>query len=177
MRVVVVCDRFGPDTGAGVAAARLGQGWRHQAPHDLVETWALSDGGPGFADAVADVYGRQTMPVVVAGPSGGEVPAQLVVLQRDGARTAYLDASHAAGRHLVDDAARPTPKASVAPGGGLLLRPVTPVPTASSWGWATSPAMTADWVCCGRSEPVTTSRAWPRCALSGAGCPWCWPRP
>ena len=121
MRVVVVSDRFGPDTGAGVAAKQLGQGWRRQAPHDLVETWALSDGGPGFADAVADVEGSQTMPVVVAGPQGGEVPAQFVVRERDGARTAYLDAAHAAGRHLVDDAALADPAGLSSTGVGELL--------------------------------------------------------
>jgi glycerate 2-kinase len=121
VRVVVVSDRFGHQVGAALAAARLGQGWQRQAPHDHVEAWALSDGGPGFADAVAAAPGSRATPVVVHGPAGGEVPAQIVTRERDGVRTAYLDAAHAAGRHLVAESALLHPQTLSSAGVGELL--------------------------------------------------------
>lgn len=120
MRVLIVADRFGDELGAPGAGEALARGWRRQAPHDLVEVHPLSDGGPGFLDAVAHLPGVSTVPVVVHGPSGTEVPAQIAV--RDGAvRTAYLDASHAAGRHLVDAAGLAQPDRLSSAGVGALL--------------------------------------------------------
>lgn len=120
MRVVIVADRFGAELGAAAVGEALARGWSRRAPHDLVEAHPLSDGGSGFLDAVTALPGVSTVPVVVDGPSGGAVPAQIAV--REGpVRTAYLDASHAAGRHLADQLALARPDRLSSAGIGQLL--------------------------------------------------------
>lgn len=117
---MIVADRIGEQLGAPTAARAIADGWRRRAPHDEVEAHPMSDGGPGFLDAVTALPGVSTVPVVVDGPSGGEVPAQIAV--REGAvHTAYLDASHAAGRHLVDRTALTRPDRLSSAGVGRLL--------------------------------------------------------
>ncbi len=106
MRVKVVADRFGPGDGrsARQMASDVAQGWRMAAPHDEVESFGLSDGSAGFVDAVS-ALADETSPVVIDGPFrgvGGEsepVPAQIVLV----GETAYIEAAHVVGRHLVPD--------------------------------------------------------------------------
>lgn len=122
MRVVIIADRFGEQRGAPAAAHAIAHGWCQQASHDDVEAHPLSDGGAGFLDAVTALPGVSTVPVVVDGPGGGEVPAQIALREGEGAvRTAYLDASHAAGRHLADGAALAQPERLSSAGVGQLL--------------------------------------------------------
>ncbi len=122
VRVVIVADRFGGQLGAPAAAQAIAHGWCRQAPHDDVEAHPLSDGAAGFLDAVTALPGVSTVPVVVDGPGGGEVPAQIALREGDGAvRTAYLDASHAAGRHLANEAALARPERLSSAGVGQLL--------------------------------------------------------
>ncbi len=124
MRVVIVADRFGEQLGAPTVAQAVAEGWCRQAPHDDVEAHPLSDGGAGFLDALTVLLGVSTVPVVVDGPSGGEVPAQIALREsadEAGVGTAYLDSSHAAGRHLVDEAALAHPDRLSSAGVGQLL--------------------------------------------------------
>ncbi|HWB66373.1 MAG TPA: glycerate kinase [Mycobacteriales bacterium] len=53
MRVVIAPDSFGEALTAAQAAAAIARGWLEAAPDDEVELVPLSDGGPGFAAAVA----------------------------------------------------------------------------------------------------------------------------
>lgn len=104
MRVVVVADRFGPGDGhsARQMASEVAQGWSSGAPHDQVESFALSDGSAGFVDAVS-ARADETSPVVIDGPFRGAgaasepVPAQIALA----GETAYIEAAHVVGRHLV----------------------------------------------------------------------------
>lgn len=122
MRVVVVTDRIRDDHGAGAVAEELAVGWLERAPHDVVETVVLGDGGPGFVDAVCHgTVDATTVPVVIRGPRAQDVPAQIALVERDGVRTAYLDASHTAGRQLVDEAGLADPAGLTSAGVGELL--------------------------------------------------------
>lgn len=122
MRVLIVTDRIADDHGAGAVGEALGRGWAQRAPHDDVATLELSDGGPGFVDAVCHTVGDVvTVPVVIHAPLGQEVPAQIALVERAGRRTAYLDASHAAGRHLVEAERLADPTRLTSAGVGELL--------------------------------------------------------
>lgn len=97
MRVVLATGQYADPPGPVAAAAQLAEGWRRHAPDDEVVPAPVSDGGSGFVEVLAHALAATPAPVVVTGPDGGQVPAQL--LQHDG--TAYLEAGQAAGRHLV----------------------------------------------------------------------------
>lgn len=100
MRVVLATGEYADTPGPHAAAVRLAQGWRRTAPGDQVVVAPVSDGGSGFIEVLAHALGAQPTPVVVTGPLGDEVPAQ--VLLHEG--TAYVEAGQAAGRHLAADA-------------------------------------------------------------------------
>ncbi len=79
----------------------MAQGWSQGAPHDEVELLPLSDGGPGFLDVLSRALGGTTVATTVSDPLGREVPAAVLVVERDGRRTAYVEASQASGLHLL----------------------------------------------------------------------------
>ena len=79
----------------------MAQGWAPGAPHDEVELLPLSDGGPGFLDVLARALGGTTVATTVSDPLGREVPAAVLVVERDGRRTAYVEAAQASGLHLL----------------------------------------------------------------------------
>ena len=107
MRVVVAPDSFGGSLTAAEAADAIAEGWRSTAPGDDVVVVPMSDGGPGFVDAVAG-RGGQRHSVTVRGPLGGDVPAEVLVVDD----TAYVEAAQAAGLHLVPPADRDPRRAS-----------------------------------------------------------------
>lgn len=96
MRVVVAPDSFGGSLSAADAAAAIAEGWRDAAPTDDVVVVPMSDGGPGFLDALA-VGGARRHPLTVRGPLGDDVGAEILVVDD----TAYVEAAQAAGLHLV----------------------------------------------------------------------------
>ncbi|MBK8469622.1 MAG: glycerate kinase [Actinomycetales bacterium] len=53
VRVLVATDRYAALLDAARAAAAISLGWAAGAPHDDLDTLALTDGGHGFLDAVA----------------------------------------------------------------------------------------------------------------------------
>lgn len=93
VRVLVAPDSFAGSLSAVQAAAAIAQGWSAGAPHDVVRTVPLSDGGPGFVD----VFAGRVEVLTVTGPLGDPTPAQIVI---DG-DTAYIESAQACGRHLV----------------------------------------------------------------------------
>jgi len=55
MRILVAPDKFAGTLTASQAAAAIADGWRRHAPDDDVTCIPMSDGGPGFRDAVAEL--------------------------------------------------------------------------------------------------------------------------
>lgn len=117
MRVVLATGQYAEPPGPVAAADQLAEGWRRQAPRDEVIAAPVSDGGSGFVEVLAHALGGAPAPVVVTGPRGDQVPAQ--VLQHED--TAYLEAGQAAGRHLVGEAELADPGALTSHGVGELL--------------------------------------------------------
>lgn len=111
MRVVIATGPYADTPGPLAAAAGLGQGWSRHAPDDQVIVAPVSDGGSGFVEVLAHALDVQPTPVVVTGPTGQEVPAQLLL--RDG--TAYVEAGQAAGRHLAVDVLEQVARADADP--------------------------------------------------------------
>lgn len=110
VHVLIAPDSFSGTLTAGQAAAAVASGWREHAPADELDLCPLSDGGPGFVDAVRAATGGDLVAVTVPGPLGGDVPATVLVVQApadadatspDAVRTAYVEAAQACGLHLV----------------------------------------------------------------------------
>jgi glycerate kinase len=121
VRVLVATDCFTGTLSAGEAAAAIADGWRRTAPADDLRPLPLSDGGPGFLDVLHSALGGERLPVVVRGPLGGAVPAE-VLLVADGADgpVAYVESAQACGLHLVPEDAR-DPAATTTHGVGELV--------------------------------------------------------
>jgi glycerate kinase len=97
VRVVIAPDCFTGTLTAPQAAQALADGWRRHAPDDELDLCPMSDGGPGFVDALHAALGGELVPVVVPGPLGEPVPA--AILLHDG--TAYLESAQACGLDLI----------------------------------------------------------------------------
>ena len=98
MRVLVAPDSFGGSLTAAEAAAAIATGWARGAPADDVDEVPLSDGGPGFVDALAGVLGGRLVDVAARDPWLRPVRAQILL---DGS-TAYVESAQACGLHLVE---------------------------------------------------------------------------
>jgi glycerate 2-kinase len=137
VRAVIAPDRFGTSLGAVEASLAIAAGWRETAPTDDLLLAPMSDGGPGFLDAVQFALGQRQRDgdsrrphetpetdsspcelhsVTVHGPCGGPVPAA-VVMAGD---VAYVEAAQACGLHLLGTAGR-NPEISSTYGVGQLL--------------------------------------------------------
>ena len=97
MRVLIAPDKYAGTLTASEAAEAIAAGWRRTAPRDVLDLAPLSDGGPGFVDALHCALGGVLHAVTVAGPFGDPVPATVLVV--DG--TAYLESAQACGVHLT----------------------------------------------------------------------------
>ncbi len=125
MRVVVAPDCFTGTLSARQAAAAMAAGWAAHAPTDDVLMVPLSDGGPGFVDAVSGSLPGWLLSTTVGGPTGEPVPAALLVVEAaddpSGSRTAYLESAQACGSHLVPAVERDLAVAGTRGVGELLL--------------------------------------------------------
>lgn len=107
VRIVIAPDKFAGTLTAVEAAEAIASGWARHAPGDELIRLPMADGGPGFVDTLASALGGDLLSVTVSGPNGVPVPAAVLVnTAADGARTAYIESSHACGLHLVADADR-----------------------------------------------------------------------
>ncbi len=106
MRVLIAPDSFAGSLSAAQAAEAIAEGWRRAAPHDRLTLLPLSDGGPGFLDVLARALGGETVAVTVSDPLGRPVPAALLLVERDGRRTAYVETAQACGLHLLGSGER-----------------------------------------------------------------------
>ncbi len=127
MRVVIAPDRFSGTLTAAEAAEAIATGWRRHAPDDDLDLCPLSDGGPGFVEALHRALGGRLIPVEVPGPLGE--PALAVFLLTDGPEdsdtadhrpTAYLEAAQACGLALVPEGRR-DPTTATSRGVGVLI--------------------------------------------------------
>ncbi len=97
MRVLVAPDKFAGTLTAVEAAQAIATGWARQAPDDELDHAPMSDGGPGFVHVLHAALGGTLEPVVVAGPFGDPVPAEVLM---DG-DTAYVESAQACGLSLT----------------------------------------------------------------------------
>ena len=116
MRVLVAPDKFGGTLSAPEAAAAIADGWREVAPNVDVEMLPLSDGGPGFLDALETALGGERRHARVRGPLGDAVDASVLVV----GDTAYVESAQAAGLQLVPASDR-DPRAATTYGVGELV--------------------------------------------------------
>ncbi len=98
VKVLICPDSFTGTLSAAAAAAAMAQGWARVAPGDDLVLRPLSDGGPGFLDAIGAGRGGVRHSQSVTGPLGRPVPADFLVTE-DG--TAWIESASAAGLHLV----------------------------------------------------------------------------
>ncbi|MGZ4624796.1 MAG: glycerate kinase family protein [Kineosporiaceae bacterium] len=121
MRVLLAPDSFTGTLSAGEAAGAMAAGWARQAPDDDLQQCPLSDGGPGFVDVLgASLPGRLEL-VMVPGPLGEPVPAQVLVVEGGGGTTAYVETAQACGLHLVPSDRRDPGRTTTLGVAGLLL--------------------------------------------------------
>jgi glycerate kinase len=115
---VLICpDSFTGTLSAAQAAAAMAGGWAGVAPGDDLVLRPLSDGGPGFLDAVGAGRGGVRHPIWVTGPLGSPVEADFLMTD-DG--TAWIESASAAGLHLVP-ADRRDPTRTTSRGVGELM--------------------------------------------------------
>ena len=117
MRVLIAPDKFAGTLSAVEAAEAIAEGWRREAPDDVLDLVPMADGGPGFVDVLHTSLGGELLAVAVRGPYGDEVPGS--VLLADG--TAYVESAQACGLHLTAEADRQPERAGTY-GVGELVR-------------------------------------------------------
>ena len=120
MRVLVAPDSFTDALTSAQAAGAIAAGWARAAPHDEVVRVPLSDGGPGFLDALAAGLGGQRREVGIEDALGRPVTASILVVGAGTRRTAYLESSQACGLHLLAAEERDPGRASTYGVGQLL---------------------------------------------------------
>lgn len=98
MRVLVAPDGFAGTLSAARAAMSITQGWLDTFPEDDIVTLPLSDGGPGFVQAISASLNATVHHVKVRGPGSTSVNAELALL----GDKAWIEAAQACGLHLVE---------------------------------------------------------------------------
>ncbi len=101
---VLVCpDSFTGTLTAVEASHAIARGWAAQAPGDHLVQRPMSDGGPGFVDAIRAGRSGAVIDRVVTGPCGDPVRATYL---RTADGTAWIESAQAAGLHLVPSGSR-----------------------------------------------------------------------
>jgi glycerate 2-kinase len=119
--VLIAPDRFSGTLTAAEAAEAVAEGWRRHAPLDDLDLCPLSDGGPGFVDALHRSLGGRLIPVQLPGPLGEPTLAVfLLTNSSDGVLTTYLESAQACGLTLVPADLR-DPGRSSSRGVGVLI--------------------------------------------------------
>ena len=119
--MLIAPDSFNGTLTATEAAEAIAEGWRRHAPGDDLDLCPLSDGGPGFVDALQAGLDGRLIPVEVPGPLGDPALAVILLTEPpDGVPTAYLESAQACGLALIPRERR-DPGRSTSLGLGLLL--------------------------------------------------------
>jgi glycerate 2-kinase len=101
VRVLVAPDKFAGTLTAAEAATAIAEGWRRRRPDDEVVLAPMSDGGPGFVDALHAALGGTLHALTVSGPLGRPTPATLLLTEQDGRRVGYVESAQACGLALL----------------------------------------------------------------------------
>lgn len=101
MRVLLAPDKFAGTLTAAEAVHAIRTGWLRRRPDDEVVAAPLSDGGPGFVDALHASLGGELHALTVAGPLGQPTPATLLLVGRGSVTTAYVESAQACGLALL----------------------------------------------------------------------------
>jgi glycerate kinase len=118
VKVLICPDSFTGTLSAAQACAAMAEGWASVSPGDELVLRPLSDGGPGFVDAIAAARGGVRHALRVTGPVGDPVLADLLITDGD---TAWIESASAAGLHLVPNDRR-DPTGTTSRGVGELMR-------------------------------------------------------
>lgn len=115
MKVLLAPDKFAGTLTAAEAVDAIRTGWLSRRPDDEVIVAPLSDGGPGFVDALHASLGGDLHALTVTGPLGQPTPATLLLVTRGRGTTAYVESAQACGLALLPRAANGRePQADVA---------------------------------------------------------------
>ena len=83
MHIVIAMDKFAGTLTAPEAVRAVAEGWLRTSPEDTVTGVPMSDGGPGFLDALGDAFqGRVRFGerlATVSGPLGAEVTGRYLI--------------------------------------------------------------------------------------------------
>lgn len=101
MRVLVAPDKFAGTLTAVEAATAIREGWLRRRPDDVVALAPMSDGGPGFVDAMHAALGGDLHALTVHGPLGRPTPAALLLVVAAGRKRAYVESAQACGLALL----------------------------------------------------------------------------
>jgi glycerate kinase len=118
MRMLIAPQEFKGSLTARKAAEAIGRGAERAAPDADLDLLPLSDGGPGFVEAMHAALGGERRTVTVRDPLGRPVSADFALV--DSGRTAVIEMAEAAGlkRLRVDE--RDTGRASTLGVGDLV---------------------------------------------------------
>jgi glycerate kinase len=117
MRILIAPDSFTGTLSADAAARAMAEGWQRHRPEDELRIMAMSDGGPGFLDAIHVCLGGTRVAVTVSNPLGEEVTADYIQV----GSTVYVELAEASGLHLLQESDR-NPKLTSTFGTGQLIR-------------------------------------------------------
>jgi glycerate kinase len=99
--VLVAPDKFAGTLTAVEAAEAIRRGWLRRRPDDDVVAAPLSDGGPGFVDALHAALGGELHALTVHGPLDKPTPATLLLVHTPTGTTAYVESAQACGLVLL----------------------------------------------------------------------------
>jgi glycerate kinase len=124
VQVLVAPDKFAGTLTAAEAAEAIRRGWARRRPDDNLLLAPMSDGGPGFVDALHAALGGQLLALTVTGPVGQPTPTTLLLVRRPSSgagdptatgTTAYVESAQACGLALLPrDTTGVGPEADVA---------------------------------------------------------------
>jgi glycerate kinase len=100
VRVLIAPDSFTGTLTSSQAAETIAQGWAQAAPWDELDIAAISDGGPGFLDAIAMDAGIELLPIFVKSLTQQLIPTAIGLTKVD-QRTAYIESATIIGSALV----------------------------------------------------------------------------
>ncbi|WGL53781.1 glycerate kinase [Nocardioides sp. BP30] len=106
MRILVAPDKYAGTLTAVEAAEAIAAGWRRTAVHDEIDRCPLSDGGPGFVDALHAALGGELVLVPVPGLDGAVEPATILRV----GTSAYVEAAQVLGRTGGTEPVRTAPE-------------------------------------------------------------------
>jgi glycerate 2-kinase len=100
MRVLVVPDSFTGTLTSAQAAAAICEGWQAAAPHDRLSALAISDGGPGFVDALLASSNFEPAGVSVTDLVGNQIEIKVAVSKSE-PLTFYIESAQIVGSAIV----------------------------------------------------------------------------